>query len=73
MNGGAQMKWLTVPYAGYSWELVLHKCIKLIFIYLILVKLMSFSFKEFIINLSVLMTNPFHILKYNSSPEKFSK
>ena len=37
------------------------------------VKLKYFYFKEFIIHLLVLMTNALHILKYNLSPQEFSK
>lgn len=59
------MKWLTEPYAGFSWEMVLHKYLKHLSLHFMLVKLKYSSFKEFIIHLSALMTNLFHILKYN--------
>lgn len=61
VENGAHVKWLTEPHAGFSGELVLQKNLTRLFLH----KTMSVKLEYFIIHLSVLMNNLFHILKYN--------
>lgn len=62
LKNGIQIKWLTEPYAGFSWELLLHKYLKHLSLQLMSVKRKHFSFKELFASL---MTNLFYIFKYN--------